>query len=278
MACSTQYTARETSVKVNVDIGIAGKIALVTGASGGIGRAVAESLAEEGALVVVTDLHGSGLEELEACPGELLIVEADLREAKQIADLFEIVEQETGGLDILVNNAGIRAMSAIKDTALEEWEEHLAVNTTSALLAIQHAIPMMRRRGGGSIINVASVAALIGYSNRVSYGASKAALVGLTQQAGIELAPLGIRVNAIAPGFTDTPLNRYNEQVERKVLSAIPMGRRATPGEIAAVVAFLAGDGARYITATTIVVDGGMIEGLLIDAEPWRADYDEEPT
>ena len=249
---------------------------MITGVAGGIGRALCQQMLDDGVRVVGIDTSTEGLQALaheSRSEDHLRLLEGDVGSHRTLAAAMTSAESEFGGLDILVNNAGIRRIASIPDTSDSDWEDHLATNVSAAFKAIRMAIPLMRQRRGGAVVNVSSIAATTGYSSRVAYGVSKAAMDGLTRQAGVELAPYGIRVNSVLPGFTETALNAYPDDVEDVILSAIPLGRRAAPGEIAKVVAFLCSDASSYVTAATVVVDGGVSTGLVLDAEPWHTDY-----
>src|SRR5262245_12874883 len=247
----------------------AGKVALVTGAAGGIGRATAERLAREGARVLLADLPGSGLEAAAAalgprglpCPTDVTIPEAVERAVAR-------AESELGGLDLLVNNAGIEgAVAPIEAYPLEVFDQVLAVNVRGVFLGIRYAAPALRRRGGGAIVNVASVAGVTGEPNLSAYVASKHAVIGLTRCAAPAFGPQGIRVNAVAPAPVETRMMRsletalggaQPELVRKLVTDRIPVGRYAEPDEVAALIAFLGSDEARYINGSIYTIDGGM--------------------
>lgn len=246
--------------------------AVVTGAAGSIGSAVCRMMLERGMNVLAVDLPdrpfdrcGPGTSRV---AGALEVYPTDLRYPGNVEAAIQAAALEFGGLDVLVNNAGIRATSSIVDTTDDEWAEHIAVNLTSAFVGIRTAVPLMRERGG-SIVNVSSIASVVGYNRRVSYGVTKAAMDGLTRQAGVELSTYGIRVNSVLPGFTSSDINTYSTEAERAILGVIPAKRRATPEEVAALILFLTSDSASYFTGASIVMDGGATEGLVIEAEPW---------
>ena len=228
----------------------AGKRALVTGAGSGIGAAVARRLADEGADLVVADLAPQAVaDELGAHALEL-----DVRDEAQVA---------AGGLhdvDLLVNVAGIGSTTNAPDTALDVWENVFAVNARGTFLCCKHAIPGMAARGGGSIVNVASIAALVGLRNRAAYSASKGAVVALTRALAVDHVADGIRVNAVAPGTVDSPWVRRLVEDLGESLDALkarqPLGRLGTPEEIADAVLYLAG--AEFVTGTVLVIDGGL--------------------
>jgi NAD(P)-dependent dehydrogenase (short-subunit alcohol dehydrogenase family) len=226
-----------------------GKRALVTGAGSGIGAAVARRLAAGGAEVIVADLDPHSVaDEL----GAQAIV-LDVRDEKQVAPVM-------AGLDILVNVAGIGSTTNAPETTLETWENVFAVNARGTFLCCKHAIPGMAARGGGSIVNIASVAGLVGLRNRAAYCASKGAVISLTRALAVDHVADGIRVNAVAPGTVDSPWVRRLVEDVGESLDALrarqPMGRLGTPEEIADAVAYLAA--AEFVTGSVLVIDGGL--------------------
>jgi NAD(P)-dependent dehydrogenase (short-subunit alcohol dehydrogenase family) len=226
-----------------------GKRALVTGAGSGIGAAVARRLAAGGAEVIVADLDPHSVaDEL----GAQAIV-LDVRDEKQVAPVM-------AGLDILVNVAGIGSTTNAPETTLETWENVFAVNARGTFLCCKHAIPGMAARGGGSIVNIASVAGLVGLRNRAAYCASKGAVISLTRALAVDHVADGIRVNAVAPGTVDSPWVRRLVEDVGESLDALrarqPMGRLGTPEEIADAVAYLAA--ADFVTGSVLVIDGGL--------------------
>lgn len=226
-----------------------GKRALVTGAGSGIGAAVARRLAAEGAEVIVADLSP------EAVANELgaQAVVLDVRHEAE-------VEFAMGDLDVLVNCAGIGSTTNAPETPLDVWENVFAVNARGTFLCCKHAIPGMAARGGGSIVNIASVAGLIGLRNRAAYSASKGAVISLTRALAVDHVADGIRVNAVAPGTVDSPWVRRLVEDVGESLDALrarqPMGRLGTPEEIADAVAYLAA--AEFVTGSVMVIDGGL--------------------
>ncbi|HZU20023.1 MAG TPA: SDR family NAD(P)-dependent oxidoreductase [Gaiellaceae bacterium] len=220
------------------------KRALVTGAGSGIGAAVARRLLAEGYDVVATDL----------VPRDS-VVHLDVRDEPQVAEVVRDV-------DVLVNVAGIGSTTSAPETALETWEEVFAVNARGTFLCCKHAIPGMVARGGGAIVNVASVAALVGLRNRAAYSASKGAVVALTRALAVDHVADGVRVNAVCPGTVDSPWVRRLGEESGESLEALrarqPMGRLGTPDEIAEAVAYLASDRAAFVTGSVLVIDGGL--------------------
>ena len=227
----------------------AGTHALVTGAGSGIGAAVARRLAAEGAQVVVADLQP------DAVAAELgaRAVQLDVRDEAQVAAAM-------GELDVLVNVAGIGSTTNAPETSLDVWENVFAVNARGTFLCCKHAIPGMAKRGGGSIVNVASIAGLVGLRNRAAYCASKGAVIALTRALAVDHVADGIRVNAIAPGTVDSPWVRRLVEDAGESLDGLrarqPMGRLGTPEEIAEAVVYLAA--AEFVTGSVLVIDGGL--------------------
>ncbi|GAA3187418.1 3-oxoacyl-ACP reductase [Dactylosporangium cerinum] len=240
------------------------RVAVITGAGSGIGLATARRFASEGAKVVVVDLNAdAGKAAAEEVGGEF--VAADVSDEEAVKALFDGVAERYGRLDIAFNNAGISPPDddSILDTGLEAWERVLKVNTTSVYFCCKYAIPHMRARGKGSIINTASFVALLGAAtSQIAYTASKGAVLSMTRELGVQFAREGIRVNALCPGPIATPLlmELFAKDPERAArrLVHVPMGRFGEPEEIAGAVAFLASDDASFITASTFLVDGGI--------------------
>jgi NAD(P)-dependent dehydrogenase (short-subunit alcohol dehydrogenase family) len=233
-----------------------GRRALVTGAGSGIGEAVARRLHEEGAEVVLTNLSAEPVEAIAAELGERAsAVRLDVRDEDAVREVVRDV-------DVLANVAGIGSTTAAPDTPLEVWEDVLAVNARGTFLCCKHAIPGMVERGGGSIVNVASAAALVGLRNRVAYSASKGAVVAMTRALAVDHVADGVRVNAICPGTVDSPWVRRLVEDIGESLDALRarqlMGRLGTTEEIAAAVAYLASDEAAFVTGSALIIDGGL--------------------
>jgi meso-butanediol dehydrogenase/(S,S)-butanediol dehydrogenase/diacetyl reductase len=233
-----------------------GKRALVTGAGSGIGEAVARTLHEEGAEVVMTDVSAEPVEAIAAELGERAsAVPLDVRDEDAVREVVRDV-------DVLANVAGIGSTTAAPDTPLEVWEAVLAVNARGTFLCCKHAIPGMIERGGGSIVNMASAAALVGLRNRVAYSASKGAVIAMTRALAVDHVADGVRVNAVCPGTVDSPWVRRLVEEVGESLDALrarqPMGRLGKPQEIAEAVAYLASDDAAFVTGTAFVIDGGL--------------------
>lgn len=254
---------------------LAGKVAIVTGAASGIGRATALLFATEGAAVVAADIDEAGAQHLAATIGEhggqAVAVGADVASAAGAQAMVARAVETFGGLDVLVNNAGIAVFKGVEETTEAEWDRVLGVNLRGVWLGIKHAAPAMRARGGGSIINLASVHGMATVAGVAAYAASKHGVIGLTRAAALDLARDGIRVNCIQPGAIDTPLMRANmsavgdEEAEvRKIAAAEPLGRVGRPEEIAQMALWLASDDSSFATGAPFAVDGGLLAKLSI--------------
>jgi NAD(P)-dependent dehydrogenase (short-subunit alcohol dehydrogenase family) len=236
---------------------LAGKVCVVTGAAGGIGRATTAVFEREGAHVV-------GVDVLEHDVGELSLL-ADLTDESQVAGFYTRVREEFGRIDVLFNNAGIspREDASVLDTDLEVWEHVQATNLRSVFFCCKHGIPHLLETGGGSVINTASFVAIMGSAtSQIAYTASKGGVLALSRELGVEFARRGVRVNALCPGPIDTPLLRelYASdpvQASRRMIH-VPMGRFGQAEEIANAVLFLASDESSYVNATEFLVDGGL--------------------
>ncbi len=241
-----------------------GKVAVITGAASGIGRASAKTFAAEGARVVLADVEdGPGRELAESLDSSY--VHADVTDPEQVSALYQAASATCGGIDVLFNNAGISPPEdgSILETDLEAWRRVQEVNLTSVYLCCKLGIPYLLERGGGSVINTASFVAVLGAAtSQISYTASKGGVLAMSRELGVEFARRNVRVNALCPGPVNTPLLRelFAKDPERAArrLVHVPMGRFAEPEEIAAAAAFLASDDASFITASTFLVDGGI--------------------
>lgn len=240
--------------------GLSDKRVLITGAASGIGLATAERFYDEGARLLLNDVKPLGETDLEARFGERMVyVPGDVSRPAVIEALF--AEASRDGLDVLVNNAGItRDASALK-LADDDWDRVLAVNLSAVFRLCQGAARVMKAQGrGGAILSAASVVAHYGNFGQSNYVASKAGVIGLTKTLARELGRYGIRVNAVAPGFIDTPMARaVPESILGSLCERAPLGRLGKPEEIAAAYAFLASDDGKYITGTCLNVDGGLV-------------------
>lgn len=239
------------------------KTALVTGAGRGIGKAIALRLAQDGVKLVINnlDLDSARLvaDEINASGGTAMAIAADVSSAVEVNAMFEAVAGRFGGVDILVNNAGITRDQLVLRMSDDDWDEVLGVNLKGAFLCTRGALRHMLKMRWGRIINMASIVGITGNTGQSNYAASKAGIMGFTRSVARELASRGITVNAIAPGFIETDMTAsLSEKQRQDIVSRIPLGYLGTPGDVAAVVSFLAGDDARYITGQVISVDGGL--------------------
>jgi len=240
---------------------LTGKGALVTGASGGIGKAIAKALHGQGATVAVS---GTNKEKLDALAAELgtrvFVLPCDLRDRAAVVKLAEEAEKGLGQVDILVNNAGITHDNLFMRMKDEEWDDVIAVNLTSVFVLIRTILRNMMRRRYGRIVNIASISGVLGNPGQPNYAASKAGLVGMTKSLAREVSARGITANCIAPGFISTPMTDAltPKQVEA-IAAAIPAQKFGKPEDIAAAVVFLASDEAGYITGETMHINGGMV-------------------
>ena len=244
------------------------RIALVTGGSSGLGRAMVAALAWGGARVAFTyRSNAAGAQAVAAelpPPAEVVALQGDVGVEADVARIVATVVARFGGLDILVNNAGITRDALLLRMRPEDWQTVLDTNLTGAVRCCRQALPHLLASKAGRIINIASVAGIVGSAGQVNYSAAKAGLIGLTEVLARELAPRGITVNAVAPGVIDAGIVAgMPEQARRRLVEVVPMGRMGTAEEVAALVVFLASREAGYITGQTIAVDGGTTTGGL---------------
>lgn len=246
------------------------KIAVITGAGSGIGEAIAIRFAKEGATVVLVGKTKSNLErtydKLAPYSSQSVIYEVDVTDEAGMKQLFKDVYDRFGCIDIVVNNAGIGLAATVTETSSEDWDKLMNVNVKGVFFGCKYSIPYMQKQGGGVIINMASVAGVVGLYNRAAYCTSKAAIIGLTKSIAIDYAEDNIRVVAISPGTIETPYvdkilqNDPNKEATRKAMEARqPIGRMGTPEEIANATAFIASDEASFVTGSNFIIDGGLV-------------------
>jgi NAD(P)-dependent dehydrogenase (short-subunit alcohol dehydrogenase family) len=246
------------------------KVAIVTGAGRGIGHAIARRFGAEGAAVVAANRNAEEgeavVEAIRSAGGDASFAETDIRVPEDCARLISTAEQTYGRVDILCNNAGVGLLRTVVETSLDDYAYVMDTNVRGAFLLCKHAVPGMVERRGGAIINMASVASFVGFERDAAYCASKGALLMLTRQLALEYAPAGVRVNAICPGFIDTPELRHycEQQPDPEAALAVcnaahPIGRIGRPEEIASAAVFLASDEASFVTGAALVVDGGLL-------------------
>lgn len=244
-----------------------GKTAVVTGASGGLGAAICEELARQGARLVVLELGQERASHsatgLQAQGFDVALgVAVDVSSAASVLDAFDQIRECVGGIDILVNNAGIREIKSIESLPTEEWDRVIGVNLSGPFYCSKFATPLLKENGGGNIVNIASVAGMIGIRSRAAYCASKHGVIGLTKTIAFDLAKHNIRVNAIAPGAIQTPMTEayYKDEIFLEDLNhSVAQGNSGTPQAIADAVAFLCSPQASFINGAVLPVDGGFI-------------------
>lgn len=240
-----------------------GKVAIVTGAGTGIGRAISFLFAREGAKVAVTDIDVGAAEatvaEIAETGGSALAIEADVAEAVGVENMMRATVATYGHLDVLINNAGVGTDGDVVELPEKEWQRILDVNLKGVFLCCKYAIPAMKKSGGGSIVNIASTAAFVGGSVSCVYPASKAGVVALSKSTALRYAHNNIRVNCVCPGHVDTALTYTlkDPEVKAALIRKYPLGRLGAPEEIANAVLFIASDEASFITGTELIVDGG---------------------
>ncbi len=250
-----------------------GKAALVTGGGSGIGRATSVRFAEEGAAVMVADLvadrASDTAEEIGAAGGSAWSVAVDVSDAGAVQRAVQTTADELDGLDVVVNNAGVTIVGAAHELPEDQWDRELAINLKSVYLVSRAAWPVFKRRGAGSIISTSSIAGLWGTPNNAAYGASKAAVIMLTKCMALDGARDSIRANCVCPGMIDTPMidgyfsDQPDPQAAREAAIGMqPLGRFGDPADVAEAFVYLASDESRWVTGSTVVVDGGLTSGI----------------
>ena len=246
------------------------RVALVTGASSGIGRATAKRFAAEGTQVVGVDVDVDGgretVSEIEAAGGEATFVEADVTDESDVEEMVAAAVDSYGGLDCAFNNAGIEGREArASEQSTSNWEQVIDTNLKGVFLSMREEIPVLMENGGGAIVNTASIAGLRGFRNLSPYVASKHGVVGLTKTAALEFSGDGVRVNAVCPGVIETPMvaraQEENPEAMEATVAATPADRLGQPAEIAAAATWLCSDDASFVTGESLVVDGGFTVG-----------------
>ena len=244
------------------------KVAIITGAATGIGRATALLFAREGASVIVADINEDDAQrtvaDIKGEGADARFVRADMSEAEDVQALMERAAEEMGGIDVIVNNAGAQRSGAVTEFQESEWDLLMHINPRSCFLGAKYSVPYLRERGGGSIVNVSSLAGLKGGPGMTAYSASKGAIIAFTRALAEELAPDNIRANSVCPGWIDTPFNEPaiefmggRAQQEDMVQQTVPLKRQGTPEEIAPGILYLASDASSYVTGQELVIDGG---------------------
>jgi NAD(P)-dependent dehydrogenase (short-subunit alcohol dehydrogenase family) len=240
-----------------------GRVAIITGAAGGIGRATAELMAREGGKVLIADTASQGEQVVAALTAQgrqAMFMHVDVSQEEQVAGMVKAAVDRWGRLDIMVANAGISGRGTVDGTELIDWQRVVGVNMTGVFLCIKHAVPAMQACGGGAIVNTASIMGLVGSRGAVPYAAAKGAVVNMTRSIALDCAKDGIRVNAVCPGFLAGPTaGEARDQDKRNdmLIPLHPLGRLGTAEDVAKAIAFLTSDDASFITGAVLVVDGG---------------------
>lgn len=241
-----------------------GKVAIVTGGAQGIGKAIAKHLAEEGACVAIVDLNEdvaqATAEEFKNAGLEACAFAANVADPEAVKTFVKAVNDECGGIDILINNAGITRDGLIMRMKEQDWDLVMDVNLKGTFNCIKEVFRPMSKRGGGKIVNIASVVGVMGNAGQANYSASKAGVIGLTKSTAKEYAARNINVNAVAPGFIETEMTEVlSEEARANFLVNTPLKRAGTPLDVARVVAFLSSEDSSYVTGQTINIDGGLV-------------------
>ena len=236
------------------------KVAIVTGAASGIGLGVAQLFIKEGSKVVFSDINKSGKAAADAAGKKALFIECDISSAKSVKNLVAKTLEAFGTIDILINNAGILYQKPISETSDEEWDAVINTNLKGPFLLTREVLPIFEKQGKGKIVNMASIAGIIGYENLSAYCASKGGIIAMTRSLALEFAPKNINVNCVCPGAIKTGMTKAieeNETILKPTLMYIPAGRMGDPIDIANAALYLASDESDYVTGASIVVDGG---------------------
>ena len=247
---------------------MSGKVAVITGAASGIGKATAARFAEEGARLALLDVNKKAADEARSeIQPEALVIQTDVSDAASVERAFKEVTAKYPEVDILVNAAGVELPGDIFDTTKDTWDKTIGINVTGSFLVGQAFARAMKAQGHGSIVNVGSTASALGIANLLAYCVSKGAIAQLTRGMAVEAAPFGIRVNCVHPGFTNTPMGNAGaaqlgipiKEFQAKAARKYPMGRIAESHEVAAAILFLASDEASFVTGAHLAVDGGLV-------------------
>jgi len=253
---------------------VEGKVVVITGSASGIGFEIGKSFAENGHKVVLTDINEQGVqkaaEDLKTQGFEVLGFKADVTREEDIKSMIESTQKAFGRLDVLINNAGLQHVSPIEEFPTSKFELMIKIMLTAPFIAIKHALPIMKQQGFGRIINIASINGLIGFAGKAAYNSAKHGVIGLTKVASLEAAPFGVTVNALCPGYVDTPLVRGQLQdiantrnvpldkvLEEVIYPLVPQKRLLNVSEIADYALFIASEKAKGITGQALVIDGG---------------------
>ncbi len=233
------------------------KVAIVTGAAQGIGKGIALALAKEGANVIVSDIRDAKevVKEIESFNVKAMFIKVDISKRQEVEKMVEMVLKKFGKIDVLVNNAGVYPFKTLTEMEEEDWDKVLDINLKGTFNCTKAVLPTMIKNKGGNIINISSIAALVGFQNLTHYSASKAGIIGFTKASALELAQYGIRVNVIAPGGIETPTTK--NMINKNFVDSLPIKRIGKPKDIANAVIFLASEDSSYITGQCIVIDGG---------------------
>lgn len=236
-----------------------GKVAVVTGGASGIGEYTARAMVNEGAKVVIADMNDElGIKIVQELNGNAIYVHANVTDEADVEKMIDTAISKFGKVDILVNNAGIGSLSPTADLSFGDWRNVIAVNLDGVFLVAKHAIKVMQKNGGGSIVNIASILGHVGQAQTAAYTASKGGVVNFTRALAVEYAKENIRVNAVCPGYIDTPLlDQLDENMKNHLISLHPIGRLGKSEEVANAILFLASDDASFVTGANLLVDGG---------------------